>query len=470
MNLPRPLLPAALGAALLSVAGCGKPEKKFDRPNVLLITLDTVRADHLSCYGYSRETTPNLDRLAAESVRFANAYSQSSFTPPSHASIMTARLPTSHGLLYWNKKLPEEVVTIAELLQGTGYDTASFSPLKMGTGNGLDQGFKTVVEIGEHITQVDPDTTYNLAPAPVILGEFWKWFGQPRTAPFFSWIHLYDAHRPYSVFAPDREFCKVKDGRLGNQQADYQMDQATRKQRGLGEPQAQYLINRYDSGLLGLDREVGKLLDRLRGEGVLDHTILIVTADHGEAFDEFDEVWFTHDHYLFDAVTHVPLFIRFPDGSFAGSAVEPLAQLVDVVPTLLDYLGRPKERFMQGTSLRPLIEQGKPIHESVAAERQARDIGADKQPLPPDQFDFDRTLRTPKARLVYQRRLDRYRLFDRSTQQPEQNDTFDAQAPASQAMLRTFAQFFKRIEAVRPNLVTKDLTPEDEARLKELGY
>ena len=470
----RPLLMLALLCLLsCSKSGSSGNNGPYAGKNVILITLDTVRADRLSCYGYDRETTPNLDKLATESVRFTKAHSQSSFTPPSHASLMTSRYPTSHGLLFWTKKLPKEVETIAENLKADGYDTASFSPLAMGTGNGLNQGFDHVTEIGMHWTQVDEETKYHVAPAPVVLERFYTWLDEQRGArsdnAFFSWIHLYDAHRPYSVFAPDREFCRVKDGKLGNHTSlDYQLDEATRTRRNIGKPQAQYIKNRYDSGLLGLDREVGKLFDRLRADGVLDETILIVTSDHGEAFDEFD-VWFTHDHYLFDVVTHVPLFIRFPDGRFAGQTVESFAQLIDVVPTLLDYLGGDMQ-LMQGNSLRPAIEDGREVNEIIAAERQMRDIDDEKKPLPIDQIDFDRSLRSRSSRLLFERRYQRFSLYDRDAEETEQTDTFDESDPTTEALLRRYEKFFENIENLKPDLVLKDLSEEDLKRLKELGY
>src|SRR5690606_21732125 len=184
------------------------------------VTLDTVRADRLGCYGYERDTTPNLDALAREAVRFERAFSQSSFTPPSHASLLTSRYVASHGLRWWTYRLPDEVETVAETLAGEGYRTASFSPLAMGTVNGLGQGFERVVEMkdeGEFRTPVDgdPKNDYRIAPASAINERVVPWLAEEDARPFLGWVHYYDAHRPYAVFTKDRPFDAPGDPRFG---------------------------------------------------------------------------------------------------------------------------------------------------------------------------------------------------------------------------------------------------------------
>lgn len=433
----------------------------YTRANVILVTLDTVRADRLSCYGYERETTPNLDAFAAEAVRFDRAFSQTSFTPPSHASIMTSRYPSSHGLLWWDRQLPTEPATVAATLKAAGYATAAFSPLGMCTHMGLGRGFDHVYEPGEFRTRVDDQTTYHVMPARELNKEVFRWLGaREADQPFFAWVHYYDAHRPYSVFAPDREFCRIKDGALGNQTSlDYQLSRETRAERKLGAPQAAYLKDRYDSGLLGLDREVGSLLDELRAHDLLDDSVVIFTADHGEAFDEFEDEWFTHDPFLYDVVTHVPLLIRFPDGRFAGASRDALVELIDVVPTVLDYLDVELPQGMQGRSLRPVLEESVPrgerFREFVFSERQGKDKGPGGQPIDPG---FRRSIRNDRLRLIVEVADDGVRMYDRGAEPTEQTDRYQASDPTAQRARHSYDRFVSGIEALRPDLdLQKDL-------------
>lgn len=471
-------LPAAALCLIGGLAGCGKdastdggPGRKiYPGANVVLVTLDTVRPDRLSCYGYERNTTPNLDAFAKGAVRFENAYGQSSFTPPSHASILTSRYPSSHGVLWWNKRLAEAVSTVGEVFQARGYETASFSPLKMGTGNGLDKGFDRVVEIGDderYHTPVKNADPYRVASGTVINERFSEWLGQRQDKPFFTWVHFYDAHRPYSIFSPERAFCEIKDGALGDHTSlDYQLDPKERAERKLGPPHARYLKDRYDSGLLGLDREIGKLLKSLEGAGVLDDSIVVFIADHGEAFDEFEEEWFTHDPFLFDVVTHVPLLIRFPDGRYAGDVVDGLVEAIDVSPTLLDFIGTRKADGMQGTSLRPLLDgkEGRPF---VFSETQGKDIGPDKNPIDPN---HQRTIRNRRSRLIANVRDDSFRMFDREAEANEHTDRFDAEVKSIEAAVSGYRSFVATISRLTPTLNIKDLSAEDLEWMKQNGY
>ncbi len=466
----------ALGAAL---AACGEPAPPatYDRPNVLLVTLDTVRADRLGCYGCERDTTPRLDRLAAESVRFAAAYAQSSFTPPSHASLFSARHVASHGVAWWHHRLPAEVITVAEALRDAGYRTASFSPLALGSQNGLDQGFERVVEMrdeGDWTLPLDdePDNDVRVAPASAVNERFARWLAEPREQPFFAWVHFYDAHRPYAAFAPERAFCARRDERFGNSQRDYRLTPAARRARGIGADEARVLRDRYDSGLLALDREVGRLLDALDERGLSGDTLVIVTSDHGEAFDEFEEEWFTHDPFLYDAVTHVPLILRFPDRRCAGRAVGELAQLIDVAPTLLDYLGLPAPFGWQGRSLRPALESGSEVNAFAASERAGRDADprAPERVFAPEEIGLRRSLRFPSWRLLVEVAGDQSRLFERSDGAPEGADLLDQRPEQAAATRQAYLEHLRRIEALSPRTDVRALDEEERRMLEQLGY
>ncbi len=469
----------ALAAALVAAApsGCTRADRTpvvHPGANVLIVTLDTVRADRLGSYGYDRDTTPNLDALARESVRFERAFSQSSFTPPSHASLLTSRYVASHGLRWWTYRLPDEVETVAETFARRGYRTASFSPLAMGSVNGLDQGFERVVEMkdeGTFRTPVDDDprNDYLIAPAAAINERVFAWLDAPDERPFLGWVHYYDAHRPYAVFTDDRPFGSAADERFGNGQQDYRLEPETRRRRGIGEAEATILKDRYDAGLRALDAEVGRLVDALRRGGTLDRTILVVTADHGEAFDEFDEEWFGHDPFLFDAVTHVPLLVRLPEGRRGGTVVDSIVELVDVVPTLLDYAGVEAPFGHQGASLRPAIEDGRAVRAFASAERQGRDRDGDA-PLPAARVGRLRSLRLADRRLLVDVADERFRLYERPDVEPERDDVWsDSRADASE-LKELYRRSRRRIEALEPGTDPTALTDELRRELRTLGY
>lgn len=470
---------AWLGCALL--AACGRDaddggRKVYDHPSVILITLDTVRADRLSCYGYGRETTPHLDRLAKESVLFTQAYSQSSFTPPSHASILTSRYPSSHGVMWWNFALPEKVETLAELLREQGRRTACFSPLAMASHNGLSQGFDRVVEmkdVGKWELKIDAESTYQIAPGAEINKQVSKWFGAQADATVFAWIHYYDAHRPFSIFAPERRFCDNKVDTFGNSTTlDYQLDPEERRKRGIGPRQAEYLKDRYDSGLFALDAVVGELLDDLRAKGVLDRSILVITADHGEAFDEFEEEWFTHDPFLYDVVTHVPLLVRFPDRRHGGSRIDELVELIDIAPTVLDYCGSRPKPEMQGVSLRPLIEDGHAVRPFVAAERKGQDSDArdPSRQFSAEQVGFRRSVRTKAGRLVVEAATGRERYYDRTAEAVESTDARERGGAEVERLREAMRRLGAAIQALDPQATPKAIDDDMQREIEQNGY
>ncbi len=450
-------------ALALLAAACSKSQDDrivYEKANVILITLDTTRADHLSCYGYPRKTTPNLDKLAAECVKFTMAFSQSSFTPPSHASILTGRYPTSHGLTWWDTKLAEPVATLAGVLRDARYKTAMFSPLAMGKGNALDRGFERVVENPDgslgYALKLPGGQLHRLPPAEFLTGFFDKWLGSIDAASSFAWLHFYDAHRPYSVFDTAREFCADKTSSFGDDaQSDYQLDPAEREHFGVDAKKGQFIVDRYDSGLLDLDRKVGKLIDDLRKSGRLEKSVLVITADHGEALTEYDEEWFTHDPFLFDAVTHVPLLIRFPDGRFGGKSVDGFAQSIDIMPTLLDYLGLAAPQGVQGHSLRPAIEHDAMVNEFVASERRGRQFepgtnGGPAVELPSERVGARRSIRWRDARLVVEADTDQMRLYKIAPGKPEALAEFDATSSSGAGRARVYQAHVAEVQRLQP--------------------
>jgi arylsulfatase A-like enzyme/Flp pilus assembly protein TadD len=320
-----PLL--ALGAVLV-LGGCNRiaatgPAPK--RPNLLLVTIDTLRADHVGCYGAQGARTPVLDRLAAEGARFTTAIASAPLTLPSHASILTGLYPPHHGVRYNGiSRLDPSFETLTERLRDGGYATgAVVGSYVLAAKYGLDQGF----------AHYDDDTRSRGDPAERPASEVsdgaLAWLAGAER-PFFLWVHYYDPHERY---APPEPFAS----------------------RFAGRP--------YDGEIAYVDSELGRLLAALAARGELDETLIAVTADHGESLGEHAEI--THSYTLYDAVLAVPLVFRGP-GVPAGRVVEGVVRTVDVAPTLSALLGLAPSGESDGADLSPLWSGSRTAADGIA--------------------------------------------------------------------------------------------------------
>jgi choline-sulfatase len=290
------------------------------RPNVLIVTIDTLRADRVGVYGSKAARTPTLDRLAAEGMRAADAIAQAPITMPSHASLFTGLYPPAHGVRdNGTAALPDNVVTLAERLSGAGYTTRAFvSAVVLSRLYGLDAGFGGY---DDDLWAEDAPRMFMIRerPARRTADRFLEWFNtwtkSDRRAPFFAWVHFFDPHQPLEPALEDRV--------------------------GAASP--------YDAEVTAADRATGRVIDALRRAGVLDDTIVIVTADHGESLGEHNEA--THAIFVYDATVRVPLIARYPAALPAGRVYDGPVRLVDVMPTVLGWLGMEGGDQTQGVDL-----------------------------------------------------------------------------------------------------------------------
>jgi arylsulfatase A-like enzyme len=301
-----------------------------DRPNVLLITLDTTRADHLGCYGYGPPTTPNIDRIAAESWVFDHVYATNPITLPSHTSIMTGTYPMAHGTRDNSPfVVPDRVTTLAEVLEQAGYETAAIvASFVLDSRFNLDQGFDSYEDnvgaqwsIDEVRVRAANEFGFSERKANLVTAAALDWLERPHRRPFFLWLHYFDPHEPINP----------------------------------PEPHQSRFTEAYDAEVAFADEQLGRFLDALRRHGELDSTIVIITADHGEGLTDHDEP--THSLLIFDSTMHVPLIIR-PPGGRPSSRIAPIASIVDIAPTLLDMLGIEIPAEVQGRSLVPVMGGG----------------------------------------------------------------------------------------------------------------
>jgi arylsulfatase A-like enzyme/thioredoxin-like negative regulator of GroEL len=282
--------------------------------NILLVSIDTLRADHIGAYGATDARTPVMNRLSNEGVRFDAAFSPAPLTLPSHSTLMTGSDPDRHGVRHNGiHRLGQEVTTLGERFSNAGFATAAVvGSLVINASSGLDQGFQTydddIRSLGDHATAQRSAASVNAAAI--------DWLDR-TTEPFFLFVHYYDPHRPYDPPAPYSEDAKTP----------------------------------YQGEVEYSDAMLGELLSHLDRKGMLEQTLIVVTSDHGESLAEHDEL--THGHSIYDATQRVPLILHGP-GIPGGSVVHQIARTADIAPTLLARLDLPPLNTIDGTDLAPL--------------------------------------------------------------------------------------------------------------------
>lgn len=302
-----------------------------DRPNVLLIGIDTLRADRLGAWGRKPSLTPSLDRLAAESDVWLNAFSTFNATNPSFVSIMTGLYGKDHGVYDLRTALPPGAATLAERLAGAGYETMAVISVRHLKNAGLAPGFAEVTRAEEHFAgELAVDQTLDW-----LAGQL----GRPR--PFFVWLHLFDPHPPHTPPRPYAEGMRPAEA-AGLAPVRAWVPFRAPGPRDFAEPILGADRDLYDGQVAYLDRQVGRLLDALASRGVLDSTVVAVVADHGESLGEHG-VRYRHVG-LHDTTTHVPLMIRWPraerrEPGEGGRRFSGLVQTIDLFPTLLAAAG-----------------------------------------------------------------------------------------------------------------------------------
>ncbi len=306
------------------------------RPNVLLVVLDTLRADRLGCYGYDRPTSPRLDALAREGVLYERAWSAAPWTLPSHASLFSSLHAVEHGVFDASVRLPEEAETIAEVLFNAGYDTAAFTEAGYVRPElGLAQGFGRF-----RCALAEVDETLDGAAA---------WI-EARERPYFAFVHTYKVHTPYDPEGAARELLvRPYDGPLP---VNARVDDvpAAHKAHDYPAEDARYLSDLYDAEIRELDVAFGAFMDRLKAAGALDDTLVIITSDHGEEFAEHGQ--FNHSNSLYEEQLRVPLILLPPEpGALDGLRHDVAAMAVDVAPTIAQVADAPVPAGWSGRSL-----------------------------------------------------------------------------------------------------------------------
>lgn len=333
--------------------------------NVLLISVDSLRADHLGCYGYPRATAPAIDQLATEGTVFANAFSPTSWTLPAHMSLFTSRYQLSHGVIDDTHRLDSRVRTLGEVLREAGYSTAGFvSALYLAGHYGFDRGmesYRNTAANGEHSEGTQP------LAAPTITAAAIEWLKQHQNERFFLFLHYFDVHYDYDPPPPyDTLFDPAYQG------PDLRRFYDARINPNMSAEQLAHVLALYDGEIRFTDDHIGQILHTITSLGLDQRTLVVLVADHGDEFFEHGSKG--HRQTLYDEVLRVPLVVRLPNREHAGQVVTPQVSLVDVMPTVLDLLDISGPIAMEGRSLAPALRgealAPQPVYGELYFERQ----------------------------------------------------------------------------------------------------
>lgn len=332
-------LPSLWAWLLLLTVACGDGGPPRPR-NVLLLSIDTLRADHLGCYGYDRPTSPFLDELAGRGVRFENVVAQSPWTLPSHTSLLTGLLPQRHGVTSGDKRLSQELPTLHGLLSAQGLTTAAIINSRfLGERHGLSLAFDHVDLLKE-----------KPKAGPAVFDHALSWLDGAAEQPFFLFLHTYHVHSDYTPAPSYRDL--LVDAYDGDADGSADQLQAFRRgERTFDEQDMRHVSQLYDAEIRELDDLLASFFGELQSRGLLDHTLVIVTSDHGEEFLEHGDV--LHGRTMHRESLNIPLLLSGPSIP-AGRTVDDLVMLTDVLPTVARAFGQPVPEDCDGLDLAPL--------------------------------------------------------------------------------------------------------------------
>jgi arylsulfatase A-like enzyme len=415
--------------------------------NVILISIDALRADHLGCYGYERETSPVIDALAEKAVLFTRAYAQSSFTPPSHASIFTSRYVTSHGLQGWGKLSPV-LPGITDMLVHAGYTAAGFGNVSLLGNCGFGRGFL--------------ERRANAGPAKMVTQYALEWLERlPREERFFLFLHYFDVHRPYD---PEWRF-RMKYAGLFKRRIFPDIQTLVKVWEGevrLSDRDKAYFDALYDGEIRQVDTYLGKLFRYLKKKGLFDKSLIIVTADHGEmlGYHPDSRFQYTHDPVLYDGVIRVPLIIKFPFDRYGKKEITSPVESIDILPTVLGTLGLDGhlKAGLQGRDLTEAItaqEKGVAFKDFIISETHG---DAEKRCIIKD-----------NRKLIYDLRTQEIELYDLTADPLELDNIYAQNKERAGDLTDTMEHFFNTIPRA-PETPDEPMPEEERERLKSLGY
>lgn len=422
MRFPRCLLWVAVACLAPACFGASAPA-----PNLVVITIDTVRADHLACYGYPRIQTPNIDALAASGARFEKAFAVVPVTLPSHTTIFTGTYPMLNGMHDFSaNQLSPQQPTLASVLKAHGYATgAVVGSAVLDSRFGLNRGFDFYYDHFDFSRLQESNLDQMERPGNLVADQALDWLAANYQKKFFLWMHLYDPHHPYRPPPPYSR---------------------------------QYASQPYDGEIAFDDAQVGRLLDFLKRKGLDRNTLIVLSGDHGESLGEHGEK--THGFFIYDATLHVPLIIRLPSPAPKPAVVSAPVSLVDIMPTVLSLLHLDVPAEVQGQDLSPLL--------SGASPDQPRALYAESF-LPRLHFNWSE-LRGIQAGKYHFIDAPRAELYDLSRDPGETQNLLAAKKAVAGELRAKLAATIRQYSAGQELAQKTGLDPALMERLKSLGY
>ncbi len=467
MRLARTVAAALLAAILLGLAGCPRArqnpttgKRPASHPNVILIVIDTLRADHVGCYGRSPSPTPNLDALAQRGIRFAQLYSNSPWTIPSMGSLFTSLYPSECALGrvagdsledVWSRYvlgIAPGLPTLAETFSAAGYATVGLTA-NMYLGPGYE------VDLRRGFQRFWGATTPAEETGDILTRRATRFLETPAPEPFLLWLQYMDPHSPYSPpqlppAAPGSEEERLR-----------QLPMTAYRNQPFSASENKRLVELYDLEVQYADQQVGRLLQLLDQRGLRRRTVVFVTSDHGEEF--WEHAGIGHGHSLFDEQLHVPGILLLPSKRDAGIVVERQVSLLDVAPTLAALAAIPIPPGWHGKPLVPLTERPSLNNETLYAESLR---------YGPEQ----RAARSPDYKCIQPAGAHAVGLYDLRRDAAENHNLGAAPPSESRALLSDFSRWAtemkRRAAELRPKMTPRrhPLTQEQQERLRRLGY
>jgi len=431
--------------------------------NIILITIDTTRADRLGIYGYERPLTPNIDRFAAKAIVFEQAYCQVPITPPSHSTMLTGLYPRNHGVLVTGHRLPDSVTTLTEILKVHSYNTAAvIASFILAPEFNLNQGFDTyfypVGKSAEHRADVQTDK------AMEIIGKFTE-----AKQPMFVWVHYYDPHTDY--IPPLKTYWKYFLENPYSERFDadaYKFREITSlSEVGKRLPLPEELVlgsDLYDGEIEYMDSEIGRLLDFIEQKGLLKSSVIVLVADHGESFRV--SCPFEHSPRVYEELIHVPLILWIPTMK-GHRRIDAQVELTDIMPTILDILGIKEKPKMDGVSLVSLIKgERSKVKDFIFAE-------TDKAIGQPYGAGHILTLKDQNYKLVFNMTTQKVQLFPVKNGLADDREESDLCPKEAELCSEYTAKLFDFLEdrfQDAPKPITPELDKHQIEKIKSLGY
>ena len=479
----RPFLWAVVFCAAGAACGDAPNHERAagDPPNVVIFLIDTLRADRLGAYGYDKATSPNFDELTKTSVLFTEANAPAPWTLPSVVSLMLSSFLSEHGVVRDRDVIAPNAPTLAGRMKQLGFSTASyFENPYVGPLSGLDRGFDLCRDVDEH-------------PGPKVVAE---WLETAPDGPFFLYLHNTIPHDPYQpapeFLAPFGEVSDLEVQKISEIQDAYRAltrgnrpgsrhgredtsPQQTEHMREL-ETRRDSINALYDGEVLQVDNTIGEVVRELKEYGVWDNTVFLIVSDHGEEMGEHGG-W-EHDHSVYEELVRVPFLMHFPGDEFGGTRIDAPVSLIDVMPTLLDYVGAPElASECSGRSIMDLVRASS--DGALPAQLEPRvtayrfNMKKFYAPFDEQRGDENIVVRDGEWKGIWNVGRDTFELYDLKTDRGEERDLADSE-PERAAALQAVALARRERDAMRRSARTDgtpvEMTDDEREKLRALGY